>query len=909
MRIYLSGDENAARWHLPVAQAKVREFAQETQKAGIKQNRFTFLFKETGAIVHAQYVFGQVSMQVHAPFIPLVEEPVEEPVDVPVGPKTFWVNTTQGYFWVEVRYTDGVPRVILTPFEAIAGDGWVYPGFELTAPGMISGTLDGTPESRYVLSQNGGVMAGVDEEKGTIKSTAIIDSTSRLTVVENSIDVHDFILIKNDGGQAAEVRRIGISYVDGAFDVERQYASVAMAYEGESNLYVTNLLPNPVWVHRKCSGSYFSPNKTIGYHVDIGADDGFLGNMQEVRGGDLLDNTGGFGEALFNHTPDLYRLASILAFPISASPTTIDLMLVSPTMGFIDDQNATKKCWGGYGMTQSWAGCVDYQQDFSSWLLAPRFVRCSIDFSTGAKSFVDPALGGNCSEQFPVTSWDGAFSGTFFYDAEYSCDNKFYSEMETKPASGQCSWTEGCSWTCDTNDPGSNGECPKGWTPYSHWEYFSRENILNSKHAYFLFGKERPTPESPSIMHGFYILFDGLWHLDIGVFWTSSRIEGNYCGLCMFPWGSQEPGENVYFSVQGADTEWVREHGHEYVRNMDIVTPLGDVPWPLGGTVLGFIAKVPESYAAPHDPVMLLGGVEYPSEDVEGEVVYCERALMSDPCDCEGSSLSFDEYSTFSLESMGTVTVVGGCPPFEWHMQGAHDTTTGRAYVVTESRSLLIAVTDECSALVTVKDACGNTATLDDEYVVNGAIAGSPWLNPGQEGYYTHNLGAGATYSGDLELVEMAGTSAVLRMPSGANGGFYSVIFTGRCGKQATKEVNCGEFCPHPVQGDGFPHAGTLFSSTNRSCCLRSTGESTNRYCTQSTNYAENADDWVSLILSCGSTPVGGSIGASVGHRYKYTNDDEDYGTICYACIEVYGWNQGHCIFDQGGVVTWRADE
>ena len=139
MRVFLSGNEDVARWHLPVAQSKVAAFADECRKQGLKQNRFTFLFKETGAMVEAQYAFGQVAMQIHAPFIPLVEESMEEQEEQIVHPKTFWVNTTQGYFWVEVRYTDGVPQVILSPFTAVVGDEFVYPGMALTAPGMISG--------------------------------------------------------------------------------------------------------------------------------------------------------------------------------------------------------------------------------------------------------------------------------------------------------------------------------------------------------------------------------------------------------------------------------------------------------------------------------------------------------------------------------------------------------------------------------------------------------------------------------------------------------------------------------------------------------------------------------------------------------------------------------------------------
>ena len=220
--------------------------------------------------------------------------------------------------------------------------------------------------------------------------------------------------------------------------------------------------------------------------------------------------------------------------------------------------------------------------------------------------------------------------------------------MTTKDADDQCSWTESCAWSCDTNDPGSTGECPKGWAPRSHWEYFSREDLRNSKRSYFLFGNAAPHPQNPSSMNGFYFLFDGIWHLDIGVFWTTSVIEGDYCGLCMYPYGSQDPGKNVVFSVQGANVEQLKLTGHEFVENMEIVVPLGLVSWPLGGTTFGFVAKVPEEYEAPHEPVMMVGGIEYLSGDVDGEVVRCQRAIMSSPCICEGNVLTIIIMSSLS---------------------------------------------------------------------------------------------------------------------------------------------------------------------------------------------------------------------------------------------------------------------
>ena len=67
MRIFLSGNEDVCRWHLPVAQARAQEFVERCEKAGLKQNAFHFRFDDTGTSVQARYVFGQLSLQIHAP--------------------------------------------------------------------------------------------------------------------------------------------------------------------------------------------------------------------------------------------------------------------------------------------------------------------------------------------------------------------------------------------------------------------------------------------------------------------------------------------------------------------------------------------------------------------------------------------------------------------------------------------------------------------------------------------------------------------------------------------------------------------------------------------------------------------------------------------------------------------------
>lgn len=787
MRIFLYGNEEVAKWHLPVIEEKFSDFVSRCEKAGLKQDRFTLYFEEDGTEVYGQYIFGQSSIQVYSPWktVKVVKEKLELP-EVEPKDKTFYVSTTKGYFWVEVRYVDNAPQVILTPFVGQNADGsWAYAGMGLVSPGMKAGTLDDTAKSRYVVCQSGGVVGYKDEKKGSILSIAICDNRSKLTPGQFS---HEFYCMKSFGGQNAELRKITISGGANAIAVKREYASIDMAYEGETNILLHNLNPNPVWVHRKCSGSYFSPNKTIGYHVDIGADDAFLGNMQAVRGGDLLDNTGGAGESLFNHTLDLYRLASLVSFPVAVSGNEVTLLLVAPTMGFIDDPLTSKKCWGGYGIFQDQASCADYMQDFSSWLLSPRFVKVSFNFASGEKSIIDLSVIGNSSDEWEVKTWDGQGKARIFAETEYYCDNDYYDEMGMQAAAEQCTWDESCRWTCDTNDPGSDGNCPKGWTPYDQWKFYFRENLRNKKRFWFTFGDDTPTPSAPEKSNGFYLLFDGLWHLDVGNYWTSSKIEGNYCGLCSYPLYQQDPGGYITFAVQGVDPRLVMETGHESVENLEVVAPLGWHPWPMGGTIFGFIARVPEEYAAPHEPVVVTGRIEYAADNVSGELVQCERHLYTDPCICAGD-FRLDEYSSFQLGQTGTVQVLGGCPPFTWRGTGAR--IDGKAYLVTDQRTFAVEVYDDCTASLKIKDACGQELSMSALYTKTPAASGPLVLDQNETGYYIHNLDD-AVYTGTLLLVETRGNAAILRMPPGAaDNSTYYASWSGRCGTEVSTPVIC----------------------------------------------------------------------------------------------------------------------
>ena len=64
MRIFLSGNEEVARYHLPVVRSKAEEFAARIERSGLKQSTMYFLFKDTGTWVSVSYVFGQVNVAV-----------------------------------------------------------------------------------------------------------------------------------------------------------------------------------------------------------------------------------------------------------------------------------------------------------------------------------------------------------------------------------------------------------------------------------------------------------------------------------------------------------------------------------------------------------------------------------------------------------------------------------------------------------------------------------------------------------------------------------------------------------------------------------------------------------------------------------------------------------------------------
>lgn len=816
MRIFIQGNQDVANWHLPVIKAKFSAFVQLCKNTGIKQDRFAHVFEDTGTYVFGQYFYGEECIQIYSPTRKTkVIKTSGYKEEFSTKPKTFYVSTVLGYFWIEVRYASGTPVVVLTKFIATqkAEDGiteeFIYPGFNLNAPGMLSGCVDASPAMRYVLSQNGGVMTGEGEEKGTIKLPEHINSSARITPLGGD----SFALIYSDKGQEVSIRKINISGAGGEIVVELLYDEVISTLEAiDGNLSPANLCPNPTWIHRKCTGSYFSPNKTIGYHVDIGTDDSFVGNPLAIPGlyGNKLDNPE--GEAYFNHANDLYRFANMIETPIGVVGSSITFCILAPTMYFQDVAPGLKRCWGGNGISQIEAGCLDYAGDSLIWMLSPRLIKATINLSTKERSFIDFSLDGNADEEIQIMSWNGSFSGKFFYSSRYDCTNVFFEEEGTKEVGSLCKWSETCVGNCGnyTDPVGYTGECPGKWQPLQQWAKYFREDLRHSKHLSLCFGNNVPRLDNPGDDGGFYFLFDGLWHLDGGVLWTNTLSAGNNCALCSVPVAGQNPGELVYFSLMGGDSiEWILAHGYEYVSNMEVVEPLG-YHLMLDGAAAwhempGFIARVPEDINDEHVPIVMTGGVAYPASNIPGMTVKCERRFMNDPCLCDGGFAFVAEYSSISVGSVRLVKISGGCPPYNWQGNGVsfEDSLANvLPETVLELATEVYVRADACVAELVVLDACSSSVSVDDEYEVIGVVVGPTVLWQGTSSYYTHNLIVNPVYTGTLQVVSLGQDGAVLLLPENVEGGTASWVDA--CGNTASLTVTAIPVCDSNIPTTGY---------------------------------------------------------------------------------------------------------
>ena len=73
-RIFLQGNEDVARWHLPVVLSRFKAFVSRCKNSGLKQDRFTMTFEEDGTVVFGQYFYGEESVQIYSPVRTIVIE-------------------------------------------------------------------------------------------------------------------------------------------------------------------------------------------------------------------------------------------------------------------------------------------------------------------------------------------------------------------------------------------------------------------------------------------------------------------------------------------------------------------------------------------------------------------------------------------------------------------------------------------------------------------------------------------------------------------------------------------------------------------------------------------------------------------------------------------------------------------
>lgn len=96
MRVFFSGNEELARHHLPIVQSVANSFAERCKKAGLSQNAMAFSFNDTGAHASIQYVFGQLNVQISAPFTTLEGGTITETFK---SKKAIWIRTFDEDVW------------------------------------------------------------------------------------------------------------------------------------------------------------------------------------------------------------------------------------------------------------------------------------------------------------------------------------------------------------------------------------------------------------------------------------------------------------------------------------------------------------------------------------------------------------------------------------------------------------------------------------------------------------------------------------------------------------------------------------------------------------------------------------------------------------------------------------------
>ena len=157
--------------------------------------------------------------------------------------------------------------------------------------------------------------------------------------------------------------------------------------------------------------------------------------------------------------------------------------------------------------------------------------------------------------------------------------------------------------------------------------------------------------------------------------------------------------------------------------------------------------------------------------------------------------MSWGQYSQdIALNGTAHMYFSGGCAPFSWYGSNV-DFVDGSGSVIPFSarksmNDLYVRSTDECEGSMTVTDRCGQSLSRSKSISgTTGTVVGPSVLEPGESGTFYHDLGAGATYTGTLEMVQQSGGGAILRMPAGASGN-YTASWTASCGRSASMTVS-----------------------------------------------------------------------------------------------------------------------
>lgn len=439
-----------------------------------------------------------------------------------------------------------------------------------------------------------------------------------------------------------------------------------------------------------------------------------------------------------------------------------------------------------------------------------------------------------------IKTWDGMHGAMLRGEQSSICGPASeYSESGSEQILEPCAWSENGTSACV-----GPMNVPVAAVIGSEISYFKHslsafdENISAKKMISFWPGGHSFIDDVVNRNKGFYFIFGSSWKASFAAMWLTSSTVGNTCGICAFPQFYQEPGLEITFVVNdyissGANNiQWIAENGTEFVNeNLVVTQPLGVNIVTIGaatGPLLSFKARVPEHLAAPHEPVLLVGGVSYPSADVDGVTIECSYSLMSAPCECSPMQWVSLGEKVFPLGGEDFYTTTGGCPPFEWTANNAEILKLDGSHLSHYERklatSVLVRSTSQCSGSVSVSDICGNSLYSHGEIQTSTlVIVGPALLEIGESATYYHNLTGPAQYTGTLDVVTEFANGVIVQAPSAI--GSHTVSWNGICGQGASRTVSVHNnydpetgYCVYPLCGSGRVETGSIVATGAPSC-------------------------------------------------------------------------------------------